>query len=233
MIAILLTEGMDPFYQNIASFPTAVFTLLLAVCVLYWLSAVLGLVSVDVLDFDIPESVGAEDLNADSGASGPDVLAGLMLKFGLYGVPVTVIVSILSLVGWLLCYYLVHFSLGYAPEWLAASWARYVFGLPLLVGSLYVAVLITAQLIKPLRPLFLKSSQETVKYVLGQTAIVRTSRVDNDFGEATLDDGGAGLILKIRTAGDVRFVKGDRVVAIEKIAGTGYYRVVSEQEFAS
>ncbi len=233
MFAILLTEGMDPFYQNIASFPTAVFTLLLAVCVLYWLSAVLGLVSVDVLDFDIPESVGAEDLNADSGASGPDVLAGLMLKFGLYGVPVTIIVSILSLVGWLLCYYLVHFSLGYAPEWLAASWARYVIGLPLLVGSLYVAVLITAQLIKPLRPLFLKSSQETVKYVLGQTAIVRTSRVDNDFGEATLDDGGAGLILKIRTAGDVRFVKGDRVVAIEKIAGTDYYRVVSEQEFAS
>lgn len=233
MFAILLTEGMDPFYQNIASFPTAVFTLLLAVCVLYWLSAVLGLVSVDVLDFDIPESVGAEDLNADSSASGPDVLAGLMLKFGLYGVPVTIIVSILSLVGWLLCYYLVYFSLGYAPEWLAASWARYVIGLPLLVGSLYVAVLVTAQLIKPLRPLFLKSSQETVKYVLGQTAIVRTSRVDNDFGEATLDDGGAGLILKIRTAGDVRFVKGDRVVAIEKIAGTDYYRVVSEQEFAS
>lgn len=231
MFAILLSEGMNPFYENISSFPTVIFTLLLAVCTLYWLSAVLGLVSVDVLDFEIPESIGLEDLNADTDVSGPDVLAGLMLKFGLHGVPVTIIISILSLVGWLICYYLVHFSLGYAPEWLAESWARYLIGLPMLLGTLYVAVHITAQLIKPLRPLFLKASQETIKHVLGQSAVVRTSRVDNDFGEATLDDGGAGLILKVRTEGDVSFIKGDRVVPIEQIAGTDYYRVVSEQEF--
>ena len=44
MFAILLHESMDPFYRNIASFPTALFTVLLAVCVLYWLCAVLGFV---------------------------------------------------------------------------------------------------------------------------------------------------------------------------------------------
>ena len=48
MFAILLTEGMDPFYQNIASFPTVFFTFFLLVTVLYWLAAVLGFVEIDV-----------------------------------------------------------------------------------------------------------------------------------------------------------------------------------------
>jgi len=55
MFAILLSERMDPFYQNISSFPTAIFTFLLAVVTLYWVVAVLGLVDIDVLDFDIPD----------------------------------------------------------------------------------------------------------------------------------------------------------------------------------
>ncbi len=231
MFAILLSEGMNPFYENISSFPTVVFTLLLAVCILYWLSAVLGLVSIDVLDFDITEAAGLDDLNADSDASSPDVLAGLMLKYGLHGVPVTIIITFLSLLGWLTCYYIVHFSLGYAPDWLAQSWARYLIGLPMILVALYIAVRITAVVIKPLRPLFLKASQETVKHVIGQTAIVRTSRVDNTFGEALLDDGGAGLILNVRTEGDVRFAKGDRVVLIDRMVGGNSYRVISEKEF--
>lgn len=231
MFAILLSESMNPFYENIGSFPTIVFSLMLIVCVLYWLSAVLGLVSVDMLDFDIPEMAGLEDLNADIEASSPDVLAGLMLRFGLVGVPVTVIVSILSLMGWLICYYLVHFSIGYLPEWISDSALRWVVGLPILAVSLFVAVHITALAIKPLRPLFLKASQETTKYVIGQAATVRTSRVDASFGEVLVDDGGAGLILQARTSGNEEFAKGDRVVVIDVIDDGAHYRVISEAEF--
>ncbi len=67
--------------------------------------------------------------------------------------------------------------------------------------------------------------------MLGQTAVVRTSRVDNDFGEAVLEDGGAGLILKVRSAGEDRFTKGDRVVIFEKMGDDTVYRVISEAEF--
>jgi len=59
MFAIFLTDNMDPFYQNIASFPTVFFTFFLLVVVLYWLVAVLGLVEIDVLDFDIPDADGS------------------------------------------------------------------------------------------------------------------------------------------------------------------------------
>jgi hypothetical protein len=228
MFAILLNEGMDPFYQNIASFPTAFFTFFLLVTVLYWLVAVLGFVEIDFLDFDIPDLDGALDVNLEGDLSTPDVLAGLMLRFGLHGVPVTIIISLISLFGWLVSYYTVHFLFGLVPDGLL----RFIVGIPVLIGALYVGTMITAVLIKPLRPLFQKAQQQTTKHILGQTAIVRTSRVDQDFGEVTLEDGGAGLILKVRATGDNTFVKGDRVVLLEYVKENNVYRVISEDEFA-
>lgn len=228
MFAILLSEGMNPFYQNIASFPTVIFTFFLVIAVFYWLVAVLGLVDMDILDFDIPDVDGELGVNPDSGLSNPDVLAGLMLKFGLNGVPVTIIVSFIALFGWIICYYTVHFLFPFIPS----GFLTYLAGIPVFLFSFVVAVLITAQVIKPLRAFFKSTNQETTKYTLGQVAIVRTSRVDNDFGEAVLEDGGAGLILKVRTTGDETFKQGDRVVLFEYIQETNIYRVISEQEFA-
>ncbi len=224
MFAIFLTEGMDPFYENIASFPTVIFTFFLLITVLYWLVAVLGFVEIDALDFDLPEADA--EVNLDSHTT-PDVLAGLMLKFGLEGVPVTVIISFISLFGWLVSYYTVHFLFGWIPD----GFLRYLLGIPVFFGSLYCAVIITSVAIKPLRPLFTKAQQETIKYLLGQTAIVRTSRADNNFGEAVLADGGAGLILKVRTTGEDKFTKGDRVVLLEYLRDTNVYHIISEDEF--
>ena len=226
MFAILLSDKMDPFYQNIASFPTAFFTFFLVTCLLYWLVAVLGFVDLDVLDIDIPDVDGELGVN-QTDLSTPDALAGLMLKWGLHGVPVTIIVSFIALFGWFTCYFIVHFLFGFIPDGLL----RYLAGLPVLLGTLYVAVMITAQVIKPIRPLFKKASQNTVKEVLGQTAIVRSSKVNNNFGEVFLADGGAGLIFKARSASDEIFKKGDRVVLLEHMEVENIYRVISEKEF--
>ncbi|AFU99470.1 hypothetical protein [Simiduia agarivorans] len=228
MFAILLSEKMDPFYQNIASFPTFIFTFFLLLTVLYWLVAVLGFVSIDVLDFDIPDVDG--DLNAGSykDLSTPDVLAGLMLKFGLHGVPVTIIISLVSLVGWLISYYATHFLIA----WIEPGIFRYVLGLPILLGALWGAVMTTALLIKPLRPLFLNARQQSKTYIIGQTAVIRSSYADASFGEALLADGGAGLLLNVRADEGVRFKTGDRVVIISHDEASNLYRIVSEQEFS-
>ena len=223
MFAILLSKGMDPFYQNIASFPTAVFTFVLAICVLYWLLAVLGVVDIDVLDIDGVEA----DFSTGSEASTANALAGVMLKFGLHGVPVTIIISFLSLFGWLISYYGVYFLSALIPQGLF----RFLFGVLVLIGAFWVAVLITAMIIKLLRPLFQKVEQKTIKRVLGQIAVVRTSKVTDSFGEAVLNDGGAGLILKVRASNDQVFAKGDKVVLLEYLEASNVYRVISEQEF--
>lgn len=228
MFAILLSEKMDPFYQNIGSFPTVIFTAFFVICLFYWLVAVLGLIDIDFLDFDIPDVDGTLDVNADTGLTNANVLAGLMLRFGLVGVPVTIIISIISLIGWVICYYAVYFGSGF----FSVGFLRYLVGIPIFLGSLYLAVMSTALIIKPLRPLFKKAQQETIKHVLGQTAIVRTSRVDDHFGEATLEDGGAGLILQVRATSETVFSQGDKVVLLEYLQAENAYRVVSEQEFS-
>ncbi|MFT5175588.1 MAG: hypothetical protein ACI8W7_003780 [Gammaproteobacteria bacterium] len=225
MFALLLHESMDPFYRNISSFPTALFTVLLGVCVLYWLCAVLGVVDLDILDVNVPDA----DLGDHAGdPSNVNALAGLLLKLGLNGVPLTIIISIVALLGWTLCYFVVHFLFQLVPD----GWFRYVLGLPVFIATLYTATLMTAALIRPLRPLFKNATQHTVKLVLGQTAIVRTSRVDENFGEANLADGGAGLILKVRAETGQTFTKGERVVLLEYFKDTNTYRVISESEFS-
>ncbi|MGR6874960.1 hypothetical protein ACU6U9_22350 [Pseudomonas sp. HK3] len=221
VFAILLTEGMDPFYQNITSFPTVIFTFLLIIAAFYWAIAVLGVVSLDILDFDLPEA------EADTGFDNASVLAGVMMKFGLYGVPVTIILSFVVLFGWLISYYSAYLIFSIIPS----GFLEFLVGIPIFIGSLYLAVLITSVLIRPMRSLFKNAIQETAKYVLGQTAVVRTSRVDENFGEAVMQDGGAGLILKIRSEKGTTFTKGEKVVVFEYIAEKNVYRVISQEEF--
>lgn len=220
MFAVFLSEHMDPFYQNIASFPTVFFTFLLVLVVLYWLGAVLGLVQLDVFDFDLPSEI-------DSDVEPSGVLAGLLLRFGLEGVPVSVVMSIIVLFGWVFSYYSVYFFFGYIPEGLLQGLAC----IPSALISLYLATLMTAIVIKPLRRLFKDTQAKTAFHLLGKTVVVRTNRVDRNFGEAILEDGGASLIIKVRALDDEEFSQGDRVVLLKYIKEKNIYRVTSEAQF--
>ncbi|MCF6204679.1 MAG: hypothetical protein L3J59_13590 [Methylococcaceae bacterium] len=218
MFAILLNKGMDPFYQNISSFPTAIFTFILGICILYWLFAVLGVVDIDMLDIDL-----------ENEAATPNAIAGVMLKFGLNGVPVTIIISFLSLFGWLASYYSVHYLSPLIPEGLL----NILFRVMVLILAFWFAVLLTVMVVKLLSPFFKKIEHQTFKNILGQSAVVRTSKVTTSFGEAFLEDGGAGLILKVRSSEDQTFSKGDKVVLLEYLENENVYRVISEQDFTS
>ena len=94
MFAILLSDKMDPFYQNVLSFPTAVFSALLIFCVLFWLVAILGFLDISFLD--ISGSEGGVDVNGTP--STPDAVAGIIL--GLNGVPLTTVITLITLIGW-------------------------------------------------------------------------------------------------------------------------------------
>ncbi|MCY4044700.1 MAG: DUF1449 domain-containing protein [Cellvibrionales bacterium] len=227
MLALLLHESMDPFYQNITSFPTVIYTFVLCIVVLFWLVAILGVVDIDVLDFDVPDADGSLGVNSGHGVETPDVLAGLLLKCKLDGVPTTVSLSILTLFAWLFSYYCVHFFYPFIPDGVIEMLA----GIIILFTALYVSVLITAVAIKPLKPLFKKMQQETIKTIVGQTAIVRTPQVTQERGEATLEDGGAGLILKVRSEEGQVFCRGEKVVLLAYDKPSNTYLVVSEGEF--
>ena len=136
-------------------------------------------------------------------------------------------VSLIALIGWFVCYYTVDLFFPLIPTGIL----KFLVGIPVLIGVAFFSALITGKLIRPLRPMFKKMEQHVEKLVMGQTAVVRTSRVDGTFGEAILEDGGAGLILKVRATGDHHFKRGDKVVLIEHLKEHDAFRVVSEEEF--
>lgn len=215
MLAVLFSEEMSPFFQTISSFPTVVFSFFLVVSLLFWLVAIIGVIDIDSLD------AGSDAGGMISGAS------SLLMKFGLNGVPITIIFSFVALIGWAVSYNAVYFL--HTANYIGPI--RWIFNIGIFVSSLYLSVVITAQLIKPLRSLFYKMSADVQKNVLGHVAVVRTSRVDEKFGEAEFYDGGAGLILKVRAVAGQQFKKNDRVVLLEYLESQNAYRVISEDEF--
>ncbi len=177
---------MEGFLQTALSFPTVLFSFLLILAIIYWGIVALGMVEIDVLDLDAESVV--------DGAGQAEGLAALLAKLKLNGVPVTLVLTLLSFFAWFLCYFVQLWLLSALP----LGWLRYPLGAVVAVGALFLAAPLAATLCRPLRPLFRKLESTSSKSVLGQVAVVRSGRVTLQHGEALLEDGGAGLILKVR-----------------------------------
>ncbi|WP_443190412.1 hypothetical protein [Pseudomonas indica] len=210
---------MDIFLRTVLSFPTVLFSFLLCLAIVYWLIVSLGFVEVDLLD------VEADSVLEGSGQT--EGLAGLLSKLRLSGVPVTLVLTLLSFFAWFICYFAELWVLSPLP----LGVLRYPLGLIVALVALMLAVPISAAICRPLRPLFHKLEATTRKSVLGQTAVVRSGRVTPQHGEATLEDGGAGLILRVRADEARGFKRGDRVVLLEYLEAEHAYRVITEDEF--
>lgn len=206
---------MDIFLQTALSFPTVLFSFLLCLAIIYWAIVALGLMEVDLLDVE-----------ADSLLAG-DGVAALLSKLKLNGVPVTLVLSLLFAGSWFLSYFAELLVLSHLPLGLL----RYPLGLVVAVVALGLSLPVAALICSPLRPLFHKAEAVTSKSVLGQTAVIRSGRVTLEHGEAVLEDGGAGLILKVRAEEAKGFKRGDRVVLLEYLEAQHAYRVITEDEF--
>lgn len=207
---------MDIFLQTALSFPTALFSFLLCVAVFYWLVVVLGGVDIDLLDADAPSEGGQAD-----------GLAGLLSKLKLDGVPLTLVLTLLFFFAWFFSYFAELWLLSHLPLGLL----RYPLGLVVAFAVLLPAALVSSVLCRPLRPLFHKMEATSSKSVLGQTAVVRSAKVTPNHGEALLEDGGAGLILRVRADEVCGFKRGDRVVLLEYLKAEHAYRIITEDEF--
>ena len=157
-----------------------------------------------------------------------EALSGIMTTLGLRGVPLSVVVGLIALFAWVTCYLIVAFvAIGERGNWINTA-----IGTVAIPASLLVSVLVTAQVVRPLRPLFRAlNASAPDKVLLGATATVRSSRVDEGFGEAQLVIDGADLIIKIRAPADKGLKKGDKVVLIEHKKEQNLFWVVPVSEF--
>ncbi len=201
---------MQTFLDIALSFPTLIFSVLLAVAIGYWLLTLLGLLDAELLDLG---GVGGE------GEIGG--LSGALLKFGLDGLPIALIFSSIFLIAWVTSYFADFLLL----RQLDPGLLRTALAVAVVLVLLVVAVPLAGLALHPLRPLFANLAGPEAASLLGREAIVRSPKVGPSQGEADLDDGGAGLILKVRSIDD-EFLRGERVVLVEYLPDQNAYRVI-------
>ncbi len=206
--------AVNEFLQTALSFPTAVPGVLLFVSVVYWMLAATGLTEGD----------GAEGLLGGDAASGA---AGMLARVGLDGVPLPVAVTVFSFSAWFGTYFLHLLALPLVPETI-----RGPAGLVALLSMVLVATAATSLVLRPLRRALVKMQPATdTASLLGRTGVVVTPAPAGEPGRASVDDGGAGLVLQIRASDSHPLRRGDRIVLIEYLDGQNAYRVVPEQQF--
>jgi hypothetical protein len=191
----------------------------LCIAILYWAVVACGLLEIDLLDTDIDTS--------DTSTSHAQGIGGLLMKVGLKDVPVTLLLTLLVFFAWLIAYFVELLLLRFIPLGLL----RYPLGLVVILAALLMAVPATRVVSSPLRPLFRKFHGNTSTSVLGRAVVVRSGKVSNTQGEAILEDGGAGLILRVRADESFGYKRGDRLVLLEYLEPEHAYRVVTEDEF--
>ena len=220
---------MAAFFANFLLFPTVIFTFFLCLSLILGLLTIFGLFDVDAGD------VGGLDIDAgdvgshlDHGMHTTGEAVGFLSRFGLNGIPITLGVSLLSLFGWMVSYIAqalllshIHIAIIYYPA-----------GIVVFIAAFAASVWLTAQVCKPLRRIVFKNQDApSNRSFLGQTVTVRSSYVNERFGEAVLNDGEAGMILDIVADASKGIKRGDRVVLIEYLEDSRTYRVISEDEF--
>ena len=215
-----MQEAFLVFITKISLYPTIIFTGLVMFVTLYWVVSLLGMADMDTVE--LGESGGEV---ADLSSTG--FFTGLMLKFGLYGVPLIIILSLISLIGWLLSYLYTSFL----HQYFDSGILYYLFGTGALVFVLVVSMWLTGLIISPIRKNIAKIPKRNSSNNVGKIAVVRTLSVTDKHGEAVLNDGGAGLILKIRSdMSENQLKQGDKVVLVEYLDDTNTYRVTTAKD---
>lgn len=217
-----MQEAFFVFITKISLYPTIVFTGLVMFVTLYWVVSLLGMADMDSVDVG---ETGSDAAVSD--LSSTDFFTGLMLKFGLYGVPLVIILSLISLIGWLLSYLYTSFL----HQNFDSGVLYYVFGTGALIFVLVVSMWLTGMIISPIRKNIARIPKRNSANNVGKIAIVRTLSVTDKHGEAELNDGGAGLILKVRSDNSTSLLKkGDRVMLIAYLEETHTYQVARVED---
>lgn len=193
---------MNSFISLITSFPVVIPTFLLCVVILYWLLVLVGALDIDFLELDF-------DLDAEV-EGGSEGLAGFLANWGLTGVPISIIISMMVSTVWLL----VTIAMSLLSPLLPFSGLRWLVGLVILVLIFAFTIPITAQMIRPMRGMFRAHQAVNKSSLIGRECEVKTLTVREDFGQGELTDGEAGLLLTIVADEPNTIQKGDIVILL-------------------
>jgi hypothetical protein len=210
---------MGNFYAAVFSYPTAVYTALLGIVLVYWVLAVIGLVDFEHsgLDVDI-------DAQVDTDPSELSTLAGYVVAFGLNGVPFSVAVSLVVLYGWV--------GSCLAGMWLQplvpAGLLGWLAGTAVFGAASALALVLSARTIRPLRKLFVTHAALSNAALVGQLCRVITGSVDQRVGRAEVAQRGASINIRVWAKAPNALTKGSSARIVDYDAERARYLIVPE-----
>jgi hypothetical protein len=230
---------MLEIFTEAVSLYTLPFTVLLGICVLYWLLVLVGLLDMDGHGIDVGHDVhvGSDvHVGADVDVHAADLDAGHDLDSGdAHHEPMqmhhgpdaahSALRSVLQFLNFGEVPAMIVVSILSLSAWTCSMIANHYFNtgslvraLILLVPNLFLTVLLTKLLSTPLRKLFstLNREFEEHKPVIGRTCTIITSEVTDKFGQAQIETSGAPIIINVRTYGETVLTKGESALVIKE-----------------
>jgi hypothetical protein len=210
-------------------FPTVIFTIGLGVAIIYWVFVLLGALDIDLLGGGdvagaakgigdvggaakgIGDVIGAAKGAGDALGGGDGDLAkgtgggGLL---GLGSVPITISISFVLLGAWCASLLGIHYGTSVIGDGVLLSIAVFVL-------ALVLALPLAALLVRPLAPVFAMHEGKSNRDYVGHVCTVTTGHVDNDFGQATIEDGATVLVISIRCDRTGALSRGARALIVD------------------
>jgi hypothetical protein len=225
-------------FAVLTGYPTAIYTVLLGIVLVYWLLAILGLVDFESTDFglDLGDAGGEADLGdagdvphgshaLDGEADGESVsLASRLVAFGLGGVPISVVISLLAFISW--------FVSAFASLWIMplvpTEILRFVAGCGILVGAFVAALPLAAVCVRPLRGLFVKVNAISNASLVGRECQIETGSVDEKFGHAVVWGGGEEFHIRVVADTPNTLKRYDTALIVDYDEAARVYRVAAK-----
>lgn len=231
---------MGHFLGVALGFPMVIYTVLCGLSLLYWLFVVVGFVhadldgadgvmegatkgalegAADAADIGGGHDVGGHDVghDVDGGDAGDGDVgdadtghAGMLGALKLRSAPLTVVLSCILFFSWVLGMFAATALESLHLEGGALLGAKLALFFLTPVVSLFPTSVVIRPLGRTLKPVRATKRKELV----GKLCTIRTGTVTERFGEALLEDGGAGLVVRVRVESGDKLGRGDQAVIV-------------------
>ncbi|MFZ6741977.1 ubiquinone biosynthesis protein [Undibacterium sp. JH2W] len=188
-------------WQLLSSFPTSIPSVLMGVLLVYWLLSIFGLV-----DFGHHLDAGGghdlhlghhdiahHDVHADGDSADLHTMAGYLVAMGLGGVPFSIVATLLIFFTWLFTALVHQYLLVQVPT----AMLQLLLGSGTLLAAIALSIPISANLIKPMRNLFVRHYARDNHSLIGHSCRIVTESVNEHFGRAEIEDHGVALNIRV------------------------------------
>lgn len=234
------------FLDAIIAFPTVFFTVPVGLSLAYWLMVIVGAAELDVFGLLSGGDGAAEGLieaggegiveagadavaEAGAEAAGDSMVdgaieAGMLASFLRLGkVPLTITLSLISIIGWVTTGVTMSLATGLLPAGLVGIVAKAGIG----VAALGVASWTTRLITTPLQHLGHRPPPSGGKHLVGKRAVLVSQDIGEKRGQAELTVDDAHILVLVRSKSPNTLKRGDELLLVGWDEATGKYEAES------